>query len=472
MGSSYSRNVTTWDNGMYTGSNNTGSTANFSKGADDLAVIVGNNGFSYQPDLAGNDLFTAASLSIVGGAVNQFGTIETRVDTDWFSFHLVDIGDISLNFDPYWYGAYVDGDGVWGGTNSIVLSRTSDINSSTPYPDNASNLDLEAQLYDSKGTLLYRADSPGLATGINLQGLVAATYYLKLDGVGYGDPTSSIPTGYTDYASIGNYMISGTITSAANPTTAPVVTMALAPSSISEDGSGSLVYTFTRSEVIASSLSVNFTVSGTANNGSDYSGLVTGSNQSVTFAANAATTSVVIDPTADSSVETDETVILSLALGTDYTIGTSSGCTGIISNDDLAPAALAFTSKTDILTGTAGADSFSLNRLSDALWSMTPDRITNLQPGFDTIDSPLNQTSAVKPKQLGMVQTLDAYGIRNLLSSKNFAKNGASTFTFGDSSGLRTFLAINDAFAGFKVSSDSVIEITGYSGNLSTLVIF
>jgi serralysin len=37
---------------------------------------------------------------------------------------------------------------------------------------------------------------------------------------------------------------------------------------------------------------------------------------------------------------------------------------------------------------------------------------------------------------------------------------------------LRTFLAINDALAGFKASSDSVIEITGYSGNLDTLAIF
>ena len=71
-----------------------------------------------------------------------------------------------------------------------------------------------------------------------------------------------------------------------------------------------------------------------------------------------------------------------------------------------------------------------------------------------------------------MVQSLDITGIGGLLTSKNFAKNGASTFTFGDGSGLRTFLAINDAFAGFKANSDSVIEITGYTGNLSTLAIF
>jgi serralysin len=70
------------------------------------------------------------------------------------------------------------------------------------------------------------------------------------------------------------------------------------------------------------------------------------------------------------------------------------------------------------------------------------------------------------------VKTLDIAGITGLLTRKDFAKNGASTFTFGDGSELRTFLAINDGRAGFNASSDSVIEITGYTGSLSTLAIF
>jgi hypothetical protein len=71
-----------------------------------------------------------------------------------------------------------------------------------------------------------------------------------------------------------------------------------------------------------------------------------------------------------------------------------------------------------------------------------------------------------------MVNTLDVAGIGGLLTSKTFAKNGASTFTFGDGGNLRTFLALNDGRAGFNASSDSVIEITGYAGSLSTLAIF
>jgi hypothetical protein len=472
MGGSYNRNVTTWDDGTYTGSNNTGSTANYGKGDDDLAIIVGGNGFSYRPDLVGNSALAAASLSIVGETVGQFGTIETRYDVDYYSFEILDFGNLDLSFSPYWYRAYVDEDGVWGGSHTSYLANTSDVRSTTPYPDNAASLDLEVQLYDRYSNLLYTSNDPGLATSISLQGLSKGTYFLKLDGVGFGDPTASTPTGYTDYASIGDYWISGTITSAAGVSTPPVITLSLSPSLVKEDGSANLLYTFTRSQASAQSLSVNFTVSGTATNGSDYTGLKAGSSQSVTFAANAATATVVIDPTADSIVEPDETVSLLLAPGTGYSIGTTNAVTGTISNDDSVAAPLVFTTQADILTGTSGTDSFTLNRLSDAFWSVTPDRITNLQAGVDTIDSPFTRSSAINPRQLGMVKTLDVAGIGGLLTRKTFAKNGASTFTFGDGGNLRTFLALNDGRAGFNASSDSVIEITGYAGSLSTLAIF
>lgn len=472
MGGSYNRNVSTWDDGTYTGSNNGGSTGNYGKGGGDLAVIVGSNGFSYQPDLVGNDVFSATPLAITGETVGQFGTIETRLDVDYFSFTIIELGNVNLSFDPYWYQAYVDDDGIWGASYTSYLANISDIRSTTPYADNAANLDLEVQLFDGYNKLLYTFNGPGLASSISLQGLSAGNYFLKLDGVGFGDPTASTPTGYTDYASIGDYWISGTITAAAAVATSPIITLSLSPSVVNEDGSGNLVYTFTRSLVTADSLSVNFTVSGTASNGSDYTGLLAGISQSVTFAGNAATASVVINPMPDTTVESDETVGLALAPGTGYTIGTTNTVTGTISNDDSSAAPLVFTNQTDILTGTSGVDNYTLNRLSDAFWSTTPDRITNLQAGVDTIDSPFNRSSAINPKQLGMVKTLDTAGIEGLLTSKNFAKNGSCSFTFGNGSELRTFLAINDSRAGFNASSDSVIEITGYAGNLSSLAIF
>jgi len=106
--------------------------------------------------------------------------------------------------------------------------------------------------------------------------------------------------------------VTGTIT---NDDTS--VTLAVSPASVTEDGTTNLIYTFTRSGVTTNSLTVNYSISGTATNGNDYTLLPT----SVTFAANATTATVTVDPTADTTVETDETVALTLAAGTGYTIG-------------------------------------------------------------------------------------------------------------------------------------------------------
>jgi Tfp pilus assembly protein PilE len=108
------------------------------------------------------------------------------------------------------------------------------------------------------------------------------------------------------------------------------VTLAVSPSSVTEDGTTNLIYTFTRSGVTTNPLTVNYTIGGTATNGTDYTSIPT----SVTFAANSATATVTVDPTADTTVEPDETVILTLATGTGYTVGTTTAATGTINNDD------------------------------------------------------------------------------------------------------------------------------------------
>ncbi|MFM6406694.1 MAG: Calx-beta domain-containing protein, partial [Microcystis sp.] len=95
--------------------------------------------------------------------------------------------------------------------------------------------------------------------------------------------------------------------------------------------------TFTRTGVTTNALTVNYTVGGTATNGTDYASIPT----SVTFAANSATATVIVDPTPDTIVESDETVILTLATGTGYTIGTPDAVIGTITNDDLPSITLA-----------------------------------------------------------------------------------------------------------------------------------
>jgi probable HAF family extracellular repeat protein len=116
------------------------------------------------------------------------------------------------------------------------------------------------------------------------------------------------------------------------------VTVAVSPSSVTEDGATNLVYTFTRTGSRTNPLTVNFSVSGTAGFTTDYtqSGAASFNSTSgtVTFGAGNSTATVTVDPAADSALELDETVILTMTSGTGYNIGSPSAATGTITNDD------------------------------------------------------------------------------------------------------------------------------------------
>ncbi|MFN5999838.1 MAG: Calx-beta domain-containing protein, partial [Dolichospermum sp.] len=116
----------------------------------------------------------------------------------------------------------------------------------------------------------------------------------------------------------------------------PNITLAVSPSNVTEDGTTNLVYTFTRTGVTTNALTVNYGITGTANT-SDYTGATPGTGKTITFAAGSSTATLTIDPTADTIVESNETVALTLATGTGYTIGTTTAVIGTITNDDLLP---------------------------------------------------------------------------------------------------------------------------------------
>ncbi|PNJ94198.1 hypothetical protein CEP14_11610, partial [Cylindrospermopsis raciborskii C04] len=157
---------------------------------------------------------------------------------------------------------------------------------------------------------------------------------LKSDGsvVTWGSSSSG-----GDSSSVSSQLTSGVVSFADPfnddrlvPSTTPTITLTVNPTSVAEKGLTNLVYTFTRTGPTTNTLAVNYTIGGTATNGSDYNNIGT----SVTFAAGSSTATVTVDPTADTTPESDETVIFTLASGTGYTIGTTSGVTGTITNDD------------------------------------------------------------------------------------------------------------------------------------------
>ncbi|NCS50262.1 MAG: calx-beta domain protein [Microcystis aeruginosa BK11-02] len=140
--------------------------------------------------------------------------------------------------------------------------------------------------------------------------------------------TLATGTGYTVGTTTA---VTGTINN--DDVTLPSITLAVSPSSVTEDGTTNLVYTFTRSGVTTNALTVNYTVGGTATLNTDYTR--TGTTNTVTFAAGSSTATVIVDPTADTTVESNETVALTLATGTGYTVGTPNTVTGTITNDDV-----------------------------------------------------------------------------------------------------------------------------------------
>ncbi|MFN6538729.1 MAG: Calx-beta domain-containing protein [Nostoc sp. EkiNYC01] len=291
MGVGYYQNLVQWSKGEYASANNP---------EDDLQIITTQNGFGYRADDSGNTIATANPLTISGTSVSGSGIIERNTDVDFYSF-VTGAGVISLTVNPFSRGP---------------------------------NLDVLAELYNSAGILIASSNPSELLSASIVTSVAAGTYYLKIDGVGKGNP---LTTGYTDYGSLGQYFISGTVVS----NNIPAIALAVSPSSVTEDGSTNLVYTFTRTGSTTNALTVNYNVAGTATFNTDYSqsgaASFTGTTGTITFAGGASTATLTINPTADTTFESNETVALTLATGTGYTIGTTGAVTSTITNDDSLP---------------------------------------------------------------------------------------------------------------------------------------
>ena len=193
MGVGYYQGLVQWSKGEYPGANNT---------EDDLTIMTG-YGFTFRPDDHGNTAGSATPLVVTNStSVSGGGIIERQTDEDHFSF-LTGAGTITLN--------------VTGAARSP-------------------NLDIKAELYDSVGVPVASSNpSTGLGASISYNA-AAGTYTLVVDGVGNGD----LVTGYSDYGSLGEYSISGTII---NPGVAqpPVAVASATPMS----GAAPLAVTFT-----------------------------------------------------------------------------------------------------------------------------------------------------------------------------------------------------------------------------------
>tara|TARA_R110002072_G_scaffold192257_1_gene349144 strand:- start:24138 stop:31889 length:7752 start_codon:yes stop_codon:yes gene_type:complete len=138
----------------------------------------------------------------------------------------------------------------------------------------------------------------------------------------------------------------------------PVATLSVSSNMIAENSGGSITITATLDAAATAATTVNLTITGTATNGADYS--LTGT--SITIANGATTGSITLSPTGDTTLEPNETAILTIASGTGYDAGSPSSQTITITNDDTVA-----NTPVVAVTGTnhSGTDGFSFVALDD-----------------------------------------------------------------------------------------------------------
>ncbi|HSJ28544.1 MAG TPA: Calx-beta domain-containing protein [Acidimicrobiia bacterium] len=111
----------------------------------------------------------------------------------------------------------------------------------------------------------------------------------------------------------------------------PTVEVTATDDTATEEGTTTGAFTLTRTGDVSGTLTVDYTVTGTATAGADYVAL----SGTATFAVGAATAVVLVTPIDDALVEGNETVILTLDAGATYSLGDDIQATvTIIDNDE------------------------------------------------------------------------------------------------------------------------------------------
>jgi Calx-beta domain len=319
MGAPFDQNVTHWDRGEYFDANNQ---------EDDLLNITTLNGFSYRNDDGGNTRGTARTLDVSNStSLQAFGFIERNTDIDYYVFET--------------------------GTGNISI----DVSTLGVRP----NLDAWMGIYNATGTLVAQSNpTNSLSASISNLAVSAGTYYLRVEGVGSHDtyqastdtlvrPAAPVPwsvsppAGYSDYGSIGQYAIHGTIVSPSTNTIQIVETDA----SKVEGASGQQDFTFTvsRSGNVSNSATVTYALIPSLPTavGDSYPSIATNTDfvagtpfsGVVSFAANEVSKTLTFPVLGDNLAEQDEYFDIVLSNPTAGWKLADSKATGVILSDEV-----------------------------------------------------------------------------------------------------------------------------------------
>ena len=181
MGVGYYQNLVQWSKGEYTAANN----------YEDDFLVIQSNGALLKPDDFGNTFSEATPLGGTAVKIDQIGLIESSADVDVFSFA--------------------------SGGGPLNITVTPGVRSP--------NLDVSIELLDAAGNSIVKVNPPDALNATITTTVPAGGYYLRIDGVAKGD----LDTGYSDYASVGLYQVTGTYT--ASGAVAPVAVASATPTS-------------------------------------------------------------------------------------------------------------------------------------------------------------------------------------------------------------------------------------------------
>lgn len=210
MGNSYYNNITQWSKGEYANANRT---------QDDLAIIDGKLGYVGDDHGDSQGDATLLELSPSGSVVSSNpeqdphnfleenkGVINSSTDVDVFTF-VAGTGVVDLAVTPAWDAFYRD------------TSRR------------GANLDVDIELRDVNNALVAASDpAVNTSAAINVP-VTPGAYYLLVTGTGNTD----VP--YSDYDSLGQYFINGSVPLGAADETAPTpdpLSFVAGPAAISE----------------------------------------------------------------------------------------------------------------------------------------------------------------------------------------------------------------------------------------------
>jgi autotransporter-associated beta strand protein len=174
MGVGYYQPVSTWAKGEYQFAGNTSDAL--------LTITTANNNVGYRPDDTGNTLATSRYLEVYSNnTASAEGVIEQKGDTDAFQFTTTG-GAVSLTANPV---------GDW------------------------SDLAVMATLADATDTIIASNSPQTVLTATITTNLPAGTYTFRVTGAGRNDPLTN---GFSNYASLGYYSITGSVAGARLPT--------------------------------------------------------------------------------------------------------------------------------------------------------------------------------------------------------------------------------------------------------------